>query len=129
MDSLTKNVVLISTMSDEQQAQLREERGEAEERERRRKTGREGELREERDKGKGEQTLNSTRGIDEGIPAGHEERAKRGEERRDESKENRTERRQVRGERREKVRRRRSELHGTACEKGQKGGKSCQSRE
>jgi hypothetical protein len=76
-------------------------------RERRRKTGREGERREERDKGKGEQTLNSTRGIDEGIPAGHEEREKRGEERRDESKENRTERRQVRGERREKVRRRR----------------------
>jgi len=102
---------------------------ERQKRERRRKTGREGELREERDKGKGEQTLNSTRGIDEGIPAGHEEREKRGEERRDESKENRTERRQVRGERREKVRRRRSELHGTACEKGQKGGKSCQSRE
>jgi len=43
MDSVTKNVVLTSTMSDEQQAQLREERGEAEERERRRKTRREGE--------------------------------------------------------------------------------------
>ena len=76
----------------------KEERDKTENRER----GREGERREERDKGKGEQTLDRTRGIDEGIPTETGQR-RRGGESREKVRTRGIERRQVRGESREKV--------------------------